>query len=91
MTADSGSVLLFDKPAGVTSHDVVGMTGLHRATWHDHLNVARYLIARGAPLHVKTVYGGTPLSQLRWALANDRDTPRPNAQALIETLVAAGG
>jgi len=23
--------------------------------------------------------------------ANDHDTPRPNAQALIETLVAAGG
>ena len=74
--------------ARLDSRDVVAMTGLHRATWHDRLDVARYLISRGAPLHAKTVYGGTPLGQLRWALANDKRV-RPNAPALIEALVTA--
>lgn len=81
--------ILVDAGARLDSSDVEGFTGLHRAVFHDQLDVTRLLIARGASLDARNVYGGTVLGTLRWAIAN-RPRPRPNADAIIAALLAAG-
>ena len=81
--------ILVDAGARLDSKDVEGFTGLHRAVFHDRLDVTRLLIARGAPVDARNDYGGTVLGTLRWAIAN-QPRPRPNADALIAALVAAG-
>jgi hypothetical protein len=81
--------LLAAAGARLESTNVVGFTGLHEAAFHDHFDIVRFLLARGAPVDARTVYGGTVLGTLRWAIAND-PRPRPNADAIIAALVAAG-
>ena len=80
---------LVDAGARLDSKDVVGFTGLHHAAWNDHLEVAQLLIARGAPLEAVTVYGGTVLGTLLWAIEH---APRehPRGAQLVELLLAAG-
>lgn len=81
--------LLVEAGARLDSADVVGFTGLHRAVFHDHVDVTRFLIARGAPLGARNVYGGTVLGTLRWAIANQPGS-RPHADEITAALVAAG-
>jgi hypothetical protein len=52
------------------------------------LNTIQLLLARGTPLEVKNVYGGTVLGQALWSAAH---APDPDAYIpLVETLLAAG-
>ena len=77
--------ILVDAGARLDHQDVEGMTALHHAVRNDHLEVARMLLARGASREIRNVYGGNPLGQLRWAMAN-QPRPRPNAETLIALL-----
>jgi ankyrin repeat protein len=65
----------------------VDMTGLHLAAHEGQLDIVKLLLAHGAPLEVKNVYGGTALDQTLWSVINH---PMPEHRAIVETLIAAG-
>jgi len=65
----------------------VDMTGLHLAAHEGHLDIVKLLLAHGAPLEVKNVYGGTVLDQTLWSAIHH---PMPDHRAIVETLIAAG-
>jgi ankyrin repeat protein len=74
---------------------VNGMNALHMAILGGHLDTIRLLIARGAPLEVRNLYGGTPLTMALWAIKKrDRVHIWPQKKvdnlALIEALIAGG-
>jgi ankyrin repeat protein len=71
------------------ARDSQGMTGLHLAAWHGHIDLLELLLAHGAPLEVKNEYGGTVLDMTVWAARNApvRGVDYP---AVIERLLAAG-
>lgn len=62
-------------------------TALHCAVIGGHLDIAKVLLAHGAPLEVENEYGGTVLGQALWSAAHggDADIYIP----LIEALVAS--
>jgi Ankyrin repeats (3 copies) len=79
---------LLDKGVALDAYDIDGQTGLHWAAMNGHLGTMQLLLARGVPLEVKNVYGGTVLGQTLWSAAHDVD---PDAYIpIIETLLAAG-
>jgi Ankyrin repeats (3 copies) len=79
---------LLDKGFDLAAHDADGQTGLHWAAMNGELATVRLLLARGAPLEVKNVYGGTVLGQTLWSAAHAAD---PDAYvAIVEALLAAG-
>jgi hypothetical protein len=79
---------LLDKGFDLGAHDAAGQTGLHGAAMNGQLNTIQLLLARGAPLEVKNVHGGTVLGQTLWSAAH---APDPDAYIpLVETLLAAG-
>jgi ankyrin repeat protein len=63
-------------------------TALHCAVVGGHLDIAKMLLAHGAPLEVENEYRGTVLGQALWSAAHEgeADTYMP----LIEALLAAG-
>ena len=75
--------------ARVDSVDDEGMTPLHCAAWHGHLEATRYLVEHGAPLEAKNVYGGAVLGMVLWAIRNQPKSGAANAD-VIEYLVEAG-
>jgi hypothetical protein len=82
------AVVLLDAGARIDAADVEGFTALHRAVWNDRLDVAELLVARGANIHARNAYGGDALATLRYAIEH-APGERPNAQQLIDMLVAA--
>ena len=48
-----------------------GFSGLHWAVEFAHLDTVKLLLARGAPLEVKNVYGGTVLGQAVWSAIHE--------------------
>ena len=75
---------------GVDVSTSTGWTPLHAATGAADLEVIDLLIARGAPLEKKNMYGGTVLAQAIW-FAYHGDPARLTGYAkVIEALVAAG-
>ena len=83
--ADAVAGLLDDGADPATSHG--GLTAMHWAAHHGHLDVIRVFIAHNAPLEVENRYGGTVLGQAVWSSIND---PQPDHPRIIEALVAAG-
>ena len=65
----------------------VDMTGLHLAAHEGHLDTVKLLLAHGAPIEVKNVYGGTVLGQTLWSVIHH---PMPEHREIVETLLAAG-
>jgi ankyrin repeat protein len=65
----------------------VDMTGLHLAAHEGHLDTVKLLLAHGAPLEAKNVYGGTVLGQTLWSVIHH---PRPEHREIVEALLAAG-
>ena len=72
---------------GVDPGAGANMTGLHLAAHDGHLDTVKLLLARGAPLEVTNMYGGTVLGQALWSVINH---PRPEHRAIVEALLAAG-
>jgi ankyrin repeat protein len=78
---------LLDRGLDLDTHEADGQTGLHWAAINGHLDTIQLLSARGAPLEVKNVYGGTVLGQTLWSAAH---APDPDAYIpIVETLLAA--
>jgi tRNA pseudouridine55 synthase len=97
MTADSGSVLLFDKPAGVTSHDVVAQVRRRRGlkTGHagtlDPFATGLLLILLGRATRLQRFLVGLPKTYLATArLGWSSSTGDPDGE-LTETGRAPGG
>jgi ankyrin repeat protein len=79
---------LLDKGFDLGARDAAGQTGLHWAAMNGNLGGVQLLLARGVPLEVKNVYGGTVLGQTLWSAAHAAD---PDAiVSTVETLLAAG-
>ena len=72
--------------AGAADHQA--FTPLHWAAFNGHLDVVRLLVARGAPLEVKNVYGGTVLDATVWASKNG--PTNVDHVPIVELLLAAG-
>jgi ankyrin repeat protein len=80
---------LFDAGAPFDQGDDEGMTPLHCAAWHGHLETTRFLVEHGARLEAKHVYDGTVLGMVMWGIRNQPESGAENAE-VIEYLVAAG-
>jgi len=65
-----------------------GLTALHWAAFHGHMETLRLLLTWSPPLEVKNVYGGTVLDQTVWASAHRRNGL--DYVPIIEMLLAAG-
>jgi hypothetical protein len=79
---------LADSNLDLCAQDADGQTGLHWAAMNRQFNTIQLLLARGAPLEVKNVYGGGVLGQTLWSAA---DAPDPDAYIpIVEVLLAAG-
>lgn len=64
-----------------------GLNAFHWASNRGQLEAARLLIARHAPLEVKTAYDGTVLGGAVWAAVHEA---KPDHLAIIEALLEAG-
>jgi ankyrin repeat protein len=65
----------------------VDMTGLHLAAHEGHLDTVKLLLAHGAPLEARNIYGGTVLGQTLWSVIHH---PKPTHREIVETLLAVG-
>jgi hypothetical protein len=89
------AAFLLEKGVDRGARDDAGQTGLHLAAHGGHVETVRFLIARGAPLEVTNVYGGTVLGQALWSAANDSggwggNNPDADYTTIVEDLIAAG-
>ena len=84
---NSVSEFLLDEGVDPAAQVGVGQTGFHYAAHAGQLETVKLLIARGAPLEVKNMYGGTVLGQALWSAFNE---PKANHLAIIDTLINAG-
>lgn len=64
-----------------------GVDALHWAANRGQLETVRLLIAHGADLETKNMYGGTALGMTLWSAFNE---PRPAHLDIIRTLLEAG-
>jgi tRNA pseudouridine55 synthase len=91
MTADSGSVLLFDKPAGVTSHDVVAQVRRQRGVKAGHAGTldpfatGLLLILLGRATRLQRFLVGLPKTYLATARLGWRSSTCDPDGALTET------
>lgn len=69
-----------------------GETGLHRAAYGAHLDLAALLLDRGARVDVRDdAYGATPLDTALWIWRNTKDAVRrERCYAMVATLARAG-
>jgi ankyrin repeat protein len=79
---------LLDHGVALTSHDGDRQTALHWAAMGADLAMVELLIARGAPLEARNVYGGTVLDQALWSAAHGGDAD--DFVPVLEALIAAG-
>jgi ankyrin repeat protein len=75
--------------------EVHGMGGLHWTMVGGHLDIINLLLARGAPLEAKNIYGGTALGAATWAVRHSDPVYRwPEVDTdwaeIIRTLLEAG-
>ena len=84
---NSVAEFLLDRGIDPVAQANIGQTGLHYAAHYGRLETVKMLIARGAPLEVKNMYGGTVLGQALWSAYNE---PRKEHGLIIDALIAAG-
>jgi hypothetical protein len=72
----------------VAAQDGHGQSGLHYAALGGYLDILQLLIAHGAPLEVKNIWGGTALGQATWGVMNEQ--PGPDYTGVIQMLLEAG-
>ncbi|HVF46937.1 MAG TPA: ankyrin repeat domain-containing protein [Pyrinomonadaceae bacterium] len=65
-----------------------GLAGFHYAASSGRLNIIKLLIARGIPMEVENMYGGTVLGQALWSAVNEHT---PDHAAIVEALIDARG
>ena len=84
------SVVDFLLKKGVDLHaqQNTGLTGLHWAIVGGQLETVQLLLARGARLETKNVYGGAALGQAIWSAMNS--DPQIDYVPMIEALINAG-
>ena len=63
------------------------LAGPHGAASGGQLETIRILIAKGVPLEVENLYGGTVLGQAIWSAINEHT---PDHAAIVEALIEAG-
>jgi ankyrin repeat protein len=79
---------LLERGVDPAATDGQAFTALHWAAGGGFLDVVRLLVARGAPLEVKNIYGGTVLDFTGWAAKNDPGGV--DRVPVVELLLAAG-
>jgi hypothetical protein len=79
---------LLDHGVDLETCDGDRQTGLHWAAMGGDLGMVELLLARGAPLEVRNVYGGTVLDQAIWSAAHGGDPDE--FVPILEALIAAG-
>lgn len=79
---------LLEKGAGLLNRADNEQTALHCAVIGAHLDIIEVLLARGASLERKNVYGGTALGQALWSAING--DAGSDYVPIIETLIDAG-
>lgn len=79
---------LLEKGIELRFGENTGETALHLAAHRGQLQIINILLARGAPLEAKNVYGGTVLGQATWSVMNG--DPTIDFVPTIEALLAAG-
>lgn len=78
---------LLDQGADPLAGTRTGLNGFHYAASSGRLEVIKLLIARGVPMEVKNMYGGTVLGQALWSAVNEYTESHA---AIIEALLEAG-
>ena len=78
---------LLDKGVNPLAGDNTGLNGFHYAVWGAHWEITKLLIARGVPLEIRNMYGGTVLG---CALHGVGNRPKPDHLAIIKALLDAG-
>jgi hypothetical protein len=85
---------LLQRGIEVDAQDGRRMTGLHWATYGGHLETAKLLLARGAPLELENAWGGTVLGGTLWSATSIADAEPFRRHAdyvpIVECLIAAG-
>ena len=79
---------LMNKGVDLHAQQNTGLTGLHWAVVGGQRETVQLLLAHGAPLETKNVYGGTALGQALWSAMNS--DPQIDYVPVIETLIGAG-
>ena len=79
---------LLDQAVDLCSGENTPQTALHLAAHQGQLEIIKLLLARGAPLEAKNVYGGTVLGQATWSVMHG--DPKIDFVPTIEALLAAG-
>jgi ankyrin repeat protein len=79
---------LLERGVDAAAKDGQAFTALHWAAGGGYVDVVRLLVARGAPLEVKNVYGGTVLDFTGWAAKNEPHGI--DRLPVVELLLAAG-
>lgn len=82
------ATFLLDHGAELVGRDVDRQTALHHAAMAGNPGMVELLLARGAPLEVRNVYGGTVLDQTLWSAGHGGDPD--DFMRILETLLAAG-
>jgi len=79
---------LLESRVDVSAQDGHGQSALHYAALGGYVDMIKLLIARGAPLELKNVWGGTVLGQATWGVMNEK--AGPDYVGVIQTLLEAG-
>lgn len=64
-----------------------GLSGFHYAASSGRLEVIKMLIARGIPMEIRNMYGGTVFEQAIWSAVNEHT---PDHASIVEELIEAG-
>jgi hypothetical protein len=79
---------LIERGVDLRAGENTGQTALHLAAHRGQLDMIKTLLARGAPLEARNVYGGTVLGQATWSCINGGF--EIDYQPIVETLLVAG-